>query len=255
MTIFHRAMLSIRHNPGKNFLIFLLNAVFISALFFLFLIFNQLKLSLDAIQSVLDSTTSTTNKTDFFQSLVQTITDKINPIMQTIYLILGVGVLLFITLYTVFFFLRKQEFTNFQLMGEKKSRIYGQLILEKLIIVNSILFTLLLISIFFRAPLANQLNQVEQDLVDHHFQKVTVKSLPVTEKKEATSASEGSIYESGVSHFNTAVVTETNIPSTVEPQNFSLFVLFINLLTLLCLSPTALWFIYRTGAKKYTQFN
>ncbi len=214
---------------------------------------NQLKQSLSAINSALD-TTKTTNRTDFFHSLAKTITEKLIPLTQHIYLTLIISTLFFMGLYMLLFFLRKKEFSSFQLMGEKKSRIYFQLVIENLLLVNGFLFILFLGSIFFRAPLAAQLNQIEQELLDQKVQNIVIKTQPITEKQQTPDMAEGSIYESGVSHFNMAVVTETSTSSTIEPQYFSLFVIFINFFTLICLSPAAIWFLNRSGSKNNYHF-
>lgn len=250
MTIFERAVLRIRHTPKRNILVFFLYVSFSLIIVFLFSMLTQLNFSLDTINETLNlKQTDLTINTDFFQSLAETIKHKQDIVTQLLLVTIVFGAIGFTALHGLLLFFRRKELLNFRLIGEKKRKIFFQLVLENLILLNVFLLFLFVTSVFFRQPVAQQLNQIEQDFVgksEKHF-FIQTNSTTISAAQAETLPSENE--QPGVSKFNTVTLTDANQTIGTNPQRFTQFALGMNLFTLLCISPAALWFLNRNPLK------
>lgn len=253
MTIFERAVLRIRHTPMRSILVFFLYVAFSLILVFLFSMLTQLNFSLDTINETLNLKQSDlTINTEFFQSLAETIKHKQDIVGQLLLFTIVFGAIGFTALHGLLLFFRRKELLNFRLIGEKKRKIFFQLVLENLILLNVFLLFLFVTSVFFRQPVAQQLNQIEQNFVgktEKHFLIQTNSTIISATQDDKLPSENPQPYKEGVSKFNTVTLTDANQTIGTNPQRFVQFALGMNLFTLLCMSPAALWFLNRNPLK------
>ena len=107
-------------------------------------------------------------------------------------------------------------------------------------------------SVFFRQPVAQQLNQIEQNFVgktEKHFLIQTNSTIISATQDDKLPSENPQPSKEGVSKFNTVTLTDANQTIGTNPKRFVQFALGMNLFTLLCMSPAALWFLNRNPLK------
>lgn len=248
MSLIERAFLSIQHRPLKNSLLFLVYAGIACAFYVLFSIQNKLSNSLNYLNDALSfNQKNQITTTPSFKVLVSTITQQKQTLNHYLLLIAIVSIILLLLLHSFFLYQRKKELQNFILIGEKKKKVFTQIILENGIILNVALLSLMILLSFFARPMTNQIQQLELNLIHSDQVAMTAKQ----QKSQISDEPNQSDSEINVTRFNTVlpiVNSEENftVNFATTVQNYLGFVLLINAFIASSLILPALYFVQKS---------
>lgn len=250
MSLIERAFLSIRHRPVKNSLLFLFYTGIACAFYVLFSTQNQLSKSLIYLNDALSfNQKHQVTITAPFKSLVSSVTQQKQTLNHYLLLTIIISLLFLVLLQSFFLYQRKKELQNFILIGEKKKKIFVQILLENGIVLNIALLSLVVILGLFSRPITNQIQQLELNLI--HSDQVSITGI----SKKATLSDEPnqSDNEIKVTRFNTALPIvnaeenfTVNFATTV--QNYLGFILLLNIFIASSLILPALYFVQKSNA-------
>lgn len=163
MSIAKRAYRHLQNHP--YFLIFTLSfyLVYFSLTFAIALLakqFSDSSIQLNRIIVSLDAQQSSLNSQPF--KILEAIATQYSVKYNSILLIIGIaGTLILLTIQLWLSQTRKQEYQTYLLMGERVYKLTAQLILEQLLLINSILLLILVFYSIFTAPVMDQITKIE----------------------------------------------------------------------------------------------
>lgn len=212
MSLMERAVLSIRHRPVKNSLLFLIYIGIASTFYVLFSIQNQLSNSLLYLNDALSfNQKHQIALAKSFKTLLANVTQQQQTLNHYLVLIVIFSLLFLLALQSFFLYQRKKEFQNFSLIGEKKKNLFAQILLENVLVLNVALLSLVVILSFFTRPITTQIQQLELNFI--HSNQVALSVSP--HQKSLNNEPSQSDNEMKVTRFN------TTLPITRSQENFT----------------------------------
>lgn len=167
VSILNRALRSIQRHPFTTMIVSFLYFIYFLFLVGLSLVEVQLSFSSSQLESIMQTMQNQESASETGQ--IEALTKLMSQIQQQTHywllLALLMGTFFFAILQVLLFSLRKKEFRNLLLLGEHKLKLTSQLVLEQLVLVNSILLFFITFYAFFNSTLLNQVSDIESSLV------------------------------------------------------------------------------------------
>ena len=174
MTIAKRAYRHLQNHPYLLMFMLIFYLIYFILAFIVALLakqFSDSSIQLSRIIASLDSQHTSLNEP--FKILESITTHYTMEYHYLLLLIVFAGTLSMLTIQLFLNRFRKKEYQTYLLMGERVYKLTAQLILEQLLLINTIILVLLLIYSLFATPLMNQVSQLESNILQQELKPST----------------------------------------------------------------------------------
>ena len=172
MTIAKRAYRHLQNHP--YFLLFMLTfyLIYFILAFIVSLLAKQFSDSSNQLNRIIDSLDSQhISLNEPFKALESITTHYTMEYQYLLLLIIFAGTLSMVMIQLFLSRFRKKEYHTYLLMGERVYKLTAQLIVEQLLLINTIILVLLSIYSLFATPLMNQVSQLESGILQQELKQ------------------------------------------------------------------------------------
>lgn len=183
MSLLNRAIKSMRHHRIATSMLFFYHFFFLSCLLFSGCFMLYLLTSKEQINSSIE--TIKEHNPPLYAQPFEDLLSKTNHLfldVSYIFILLSViGVMSIICTQFILFHFRKHEYRSYLLLNEHTNRLCRQIAIEQLIVLNTALVCLMIVSVFFRSHLYTFLSRIESSSLISQPTKIedtTIQSVP-----------------------------------------------------------------------------
>jgi len=172
LTIAKRAYRHLQNHP--YFLLFMLTfyLIYFILAFIVSLLAKQFSDSSNQLNRIIDSLDSQhISLNEPFKALESITTHYTMEYQYLLLLIIFAGTLSMVMIQLFLSRFRKKEYHTYLLMGERVYKLTAQLIVEQLLLINTIILVLLSIYSLFATPLMNQVSQLESGILQQELKQ------------------------------------------------------------------------------------
>lgn len=174
MSLLRRALKSMRYHRIATSMLFFYDFIFLSCLLLLGCFILYLHFSTEQLHNTVNTIREydTSLYAQPFEKLVSKTSSLFLNTQFLFTLFIFIGFINILCIQLILFHFRKQEYRSYLLLNEQSSKLYHQITLEQLMVLNLALMSLFMLYVFFQSYLFDFLSQIESSILVNHSPKI-----------------------------------------------------------------------------------